>query len=56
VDLIGYVAAVVVLAFGIFVVRRLILSWRRTFRTGPDHGAADPSGTERDPDAGTPSV
>ena len=54
-ELIGYLVAAVVLAFGIFVVRRLILSWRRTYRTGPDHGVADPSGTERDPDGGTTS-
>jgi hypothetical protein len=55
VEFIGYVVAAVVIAFGIYVVRRLILSWRRTYRTGPDHGPGDPRGAGGDPDAGTPS-
>jgi hypothetical protein len=55
VELVGYVVAAAVVAFGLYVVRRLILSWRRTYRTGPDHGAGDPRRAGGDPDGGTPS-
>jgi len=38
VEFIGYVGAAVVVVFGIYVVRRLFLSWRRTYRTDAQHG------------------
>jgi hypothetical protein len=55
VESIGYVAVAAVVAFGIYVVRRLILSWRHMYRTGADHRAVDPRGVGGDPDGGTPS-
>jgi len=55
VEFIGYVVAAAVVAFGIYVVRRLILSWRRTYTPGPDHETGDPRRAGGDPDVGTPS-
>lgn len=54
-ELIGYVIAAAVVAFGVYVVRRLILSWRRAYRPGPDFETGAPRRAGGGPDGGTSS-
>ncbi|HET6715301.1 MAG TPA: hypothetical protein VFI59_16525 [Actinomycetota bacterium] len=54
-ELVSYAVAAAVVAFGIFVVRRLILSWRRTFRPDEGDGAGGVGRSGEEPGGGAPS-
>ncbi|MGZ8580016.1 MAG: hypothetical protein ACXWW9_01870 [Actinomycetota bacterium] len=58
-EFVGYVAAAAVVVFGIYVLRRLILSWRHTYRGEADDEDRNPverrSGEGNADDTGTPS-
>jgi hypothetical protein len=55
VELVGYIVAAAVAVFGIFVVRRLILSWRRTFRPDEGDGTGGVRRSGEEPGGGAPS-